>query len=46
MLFDDSKSGDHLEKGRDKSPAVVADIQERQGVRGDVKVARAHARRS
>jgi hypothetical protein len=34
MQFDDSKSGDHLETGRDKSPAVVANIPERQGVTG------------
>jgi hypothetical protein len=46
MQFDDSKSGDHLEKGGDKSPAVVANIRERQGVRGDGEVTRAQARRS
>jgi hypothetical protein len=34
MQFDDSKSGDHLETGPDKSPAVVANIPERQGVTG------------
>ena len=34
MQFDDSKSGDHLETGPDKSPAVVANIPERQGVSG------------
>ena len=34
MQFDDSKSGDHLETGPDKSPAVVANIRERQGVTG------------
>jgi hypothetical protein len=34
MQFDDSKSGDHLQTGPDKSPAVVANIPERQGVTG------------
>jgi hypothetical protein len=34
VQFDDSKSGDHLETGPDKSPAVVANIRERQGVTG------------
>lgn len=34
MQFDDSKSGDHLETGPDKSTAVVANIRERQGVTG------------
>ena len=34
MQFDDSKSGDHLETGPDKPPAVVANIPERQGVTG------------
>jgi hypothetical protein len=32
--FDDSKSGGHLETGPEKSPAVVANILERQGVTG------------
>jgi hypothetical protein len=34
MQFDDSKSGDHLEKGPDEREAVVANIPERQGVTG------------
>jgi hypothetical protein len=34
MQFDDSKSGDHLETGPDKAPAVVSNIPERQGVTG------------
>jgi len=34
MQFDDSESGDHLEAGPNKSPAVVANIPERQGVTG------------
>jgi hypothetical protein len=34
VQFDDSKSGDHLETGPDKSPAVVANIRERQGATG------------
>ncbi len=34
MKFDDSKSGDHLETAPDKSPAVVANVPERQGVTG------------
>ena len=34
MQFDDSKSGDHLEVGQDKPPAVVANIPERQSVIG------------
>jgi hypothetical protein len=34
MQFDDSKSGDHLERGPDEREAVVANIPERQGVTG------------
>jgi hypothetical protein len=34
MHFDDSSSGDHLERQADKPPAVVANIPERQGVTG------------
>jgi hypothetical protein len=34
MQFDDSKSGDHLEREREKPTAVVANIPERQGVTG------------
>jgi hypothetical protein len=34
MQFDNSKSGDHLERGPDERPAVVANIPERQGVTG------------
>lgn len=34
MQFDDSKSGDHLERKPDQPPAVVANIPERQGVTG------------
>jgi len=35
MQLDDSKSGDHLERGApDEGPAVVANIPERQGVTG------------
>jgi hypothetical protein len=34
MQFDDSKSGDHLERGADEREAVVANIPERQGVTG------------
>ena len=34
MTFDDSKSGDHLETGSEKAPAVIANIPERQGVTG------------
>jgi hypothetical protein len=34
MQFDDSSSGDHLERRPDKPPAVVANIPERQGVTG------------
>jgi hypothetical protein len=34
MQFDDTKSGDHVEKRPDESVAVVANIPERQGVTG------------
>jgi hypothetical protein len=34
MQFDDSKSGDHLERGPDAREAIVANIPERQGVTG------------
>jgi hypothetical protein len=34
MQFDDSKSGDHLERGPDEQEAVVSNIPERQGVTG------------
>jgi hypothetical protein len=34
MQFDNSKSGDHLERGADERQAVVANIPERQGVTG------------
>jgi hypothetical protein len=34
MQFDNSKSGDHLERGPDERQAVVANIPERQGVTG------------
>lgn len=34
MQLDDSKSGNHLERGPDERPAVVANIPERQGVTG------------
>jgi hypothetical protein len=34
MEFDNSKSGDHLERGPDQRQAVVANIPERQGVTG------------
>jgi hypothetical protein len=34
MQFDNSKSGDHLERGRSGRAAVVANIPERQGVTG------------
>jgi hypothetical protein len=34
MQFDNSKSGDHLERGPDEREAVVANIPERQGVTG------------
>jgi hypothetical protein len=34
MQFDDSKSGDHLERGPDDKEAVVANVPERQGVTG------------
>lgn len=34
MQFDNSKSGDHLERGWDAQEAVVANIPERQGVTG------------
>jgi len=34
MHFDDTSSGDHLEEQPGKSPAVVANIPERQGVTG------------
>jgi hypothetical protein len=34
MQFDNSKSGDHLERGPDKREAVVSNIPERQGVTG------------
>jgi hypothetical protein len=34
MHFDDTNSGDHLERQPDKPPAVVANIPERQGVTG------------
>ncbi|MBO0753517.1 MAG: hypothetical protein J2P53_15465 [Bradyrhizobiaceae bacterium] len=34
MQFDNSKSGDHLERGPDQREAVVANIPERQGVTG------------
>jgi hypothetical protein len=34
MQFDNSKSGDHLERGRSGRAAVVANIRERQGVTG------------
>ena len=32
MQFDDTKSGDHLEKRLDEPAAIVANIPERQGV--------------
>ncbi len=32
--FDNSKSGDHLERGPDQREAVVSNIPERQGVTG------------
>jgi hypothetical protein len=34
MQFDNSKSGDHLERGADDKEAVIANIPERQGVTG------------
>lgn len=34
MQFDDSKSGDHLDRGPDQQEAVVSNIPERQGVTG------------
>jgi hypothetical protein len=34
MKFDNSKSGDHLERAADKRIAVVSNIPERQGVTG------------
>jgi hypothetical protein len=34
MQFDNSKSGDHLERGSDDREAVVSNIPERQGVTG------------
>jgi hypothetical protein len=34
MQFDNSKSGDHLERGPSGRAAVVANIRERQGVTG------------
>ncbi|HMA72807.1 MAG TPA: hypothetical protein VKP67_15175 [Xanthobacteraceae bacterium] len=34
MHFDDTSSGDHLERQPDRPPAVVANIPERQGVSG------------
>ncbi len=34
MQFDNSKSGDHLERGPDNREAVVSNIPERQGVTG------------
>jgi hypothetical protein len=34
MQFDNSKSGNHLERGADEREAVVSDIPERQGVTG------------
>jgi hypothetical protein len=34
MQFDDSQSGDHLERWPNQPPAVVANIPERQGVSG------------
>jgi hypothetical protein len=34
MQFDNSKSGDHLERGPDQREAVVSNIPERQGVTG------------
>ncbi len=34
MRFDNSKSGDHLERGRSGRGAVVANTPERQGVTG------------
>jgi hypothetical protein len=34
MPFDNSTSGDHLERGPDEREAVVANIPERQGVTG------------
>jgi hypothetical protein len=34
MQFDDTKSGDHLERRPDEPVAVVANIPERQGVTG------------
>jgi hypothetical protein len=34
MQFDNSNSGDHLERGPDAREAVVANIPERQGVTG------------
>ena len=34
MRFDDTSSGDHLEREPEKPPAVVANIPARQGVTG------------
>jgi hypothetical protein len=34
MQFDNSKSGDHIERGADNREAVVSNIPERQGVTG------------
>jgi hypothetical protein len=34
MQFDNSKSGDHLERGPDNREAVVSNVPERQGVTG------------
>jgi hypothetical protein len=34
MQFNHAKSSDHLETAREKPPAVVANIPERQGVTG------------
>jgi hypothetical protein len=34
MQFDNSKSGNHLERGPDGREAVVSNIPERQGVTG------------
>jgi hypothetical protein len=35
MQFDNSKSGDHIERGPDDREAVVSNIPERQGVTGN-----------
>jgi hypothetical protein len=34
MQYDDTKSGDHIERRPGERPAVVANISERQGVTG------------